>query len=434
LAQQMKRPDVHVVGAGLAGLAAALALSEAGARVRVHEAAPFAGGRCRSFDDPVLERRIDNGGHVVMSSNTATFAYLGAIGAAGRLDGIVPARFPFFDIATGESWTIRPNAGPIPWWIMAAGRRVPGTRLADYAEALQLYFAPAEARVADRLDPNGPLFEALWAPLAVAVLNTDPREGAARPLAAMLANSFGKGEAACRPYLAANGLSEAFVDPAIETLARRGVAIETGRALSGIAIERGQAAALHFADERLALGGACVVLALPPYSVARLLPGIVVPTEMSPIVNAHYRLDAAVELPGGTRLLGVVGGTAQGMIATGDVLSVTVSAADALVERPSEAVAALLWRDCAAALGRPALPVPPCRVVKEKRATLRLTPTQEAQRPGVATATQNVFLAGDWTQTGLPPTIESAIRSGSIAAHSVLQGHSVRPRAPSPLE
>jgi hydroxysqualene dehydroxylase len=165
-----------------------------------------------------------------------------------------------------------------------------------------------------------------------------------------------------------------------------------------------------------------------------LLPGIVVPTEMSPIINAHYRLDASANLPGGTRLLGLIGGTAQWLIATGDVLSVTVSAADALVERPTDALAALLWRECATALGLAPLPIPPSRIVKERRATLRLTPQQEALRPAVATATQNLYLAGDWTQTGLPPTIESAIRSGSIAASAVVQGHSLRPRAPLPME
>jgi predicted NAD/FAD-dependent oxidoreductase len=122
-------------------------------------------------------------------------------------------------------------------------------------------------------------------------------------------------------------------------------------------------------------------------------------------------------------LLGLIGGTAQWLIARGDVVSVTVSAADALVERPAEAIAALIWRDVAKALDLPPLPVPPYRTVKERRATLRLTPAIEALRCGPLTATQNLFLAGDWTQTGLPPTIEGAIRSGWAASRAILQGH-----------
>jgi len=415
--------DVHVVGGGLAGLAAALALSDAGARVRLYEASPNFGGRCRSFHDPLLDREIDNGGHVVLSSNDDAFGFLDRIGARDELAGIVPAAFPFLDLATGERWSIRPNAGPIPWWIMAPGRRVPGTRPADYSEALQLYFAGDTARVADRLDPDGPLYKALWEPLATAVLNTDPREAAARPLAAMLARTFGRGEAACRPFVAANGLSRAFVDPALSELAKAGVTVESGMPLDAVRLARGRVEALAFAGTEIDCRRSCVVLAVPPHALARLVPDIGAPADMSPIVNAHYRLDGPVVLPGGQRLLGLIGGTAQWLIARDDVVSVTVSAADALVERPPEALAALLWRDVASALDLPPLPVPPARTIKERRATLRLTPAQENRRPGTVTATLNLFLAGDWTQTGVPPTIEGAIRSGRRAAQAILQGH-----------
>jgi squalene-associated FAD-dependent desaturase len=417
------RADVHIVGGGLAGMAAALDLADAGARVRLYEAAPSLGGRCRSFHDTLLDREIDNGGHVVLSANAEVFGYLERIGARRELVGVEPAAFPFLDLATGERWTIRPNAGPIPWWIMAPGRRVPGTRASDYAEALQLYFAGERARVAERLDPHGPLYQALWVPLATAVLNTDPREAAAQPLASLLAQTFGRGEAACRPFVAANGLSRAFVEPALIALARLGVSVERGKPLDAIDVWNGRATALHFADERVECRDACVLLAVPPHALQRLIPELAIPADCAPIVNAHYRLDRPAELPGGLPILGLVGGNAQWLIARGDVVSVTVSAADSLVDRPPEALAALLWRDVAAALEMPALPVPPARTIKERRATLRLTPAQENRRPGPTTATLNLFLAGDWTQTGVPPTIEGAIRSGRRAARAILQGH-----------
>ena len=423
--------DVHVVGAGLAGLSAALDLVDAGARVALHEAAPQAGGRCRSFHDPILDRTIDNGGHVVLGANTAAFAFLDRIGARDALSGPAPAAFPFLDLATGENWAIRPNAGPLPWWIMAPGRRVPGTRPADYAEALNLYFADPRETVARRLDPDGPLYKALWEPLCVAALNTDPREAAAKPLARVLAESFGKGEAACRPHVARAGLSAAFVEPALSALRAKQTEIRYGVPLEAMGAAGGRIVRLRFADGEIDCAKSCVILALPPAALARLLPDLPLPLEASPIVNVHFRLPGPVVLPGGRDLLGLIGGTAQWLIARGDVVSVTVSAADALVDRPGEAIAAALWRDVATAMGLPPFPVPPFRTIKERKATLRLTPGMEALRCGPLTATQNLFLAGDWTQTGLPPTIEGAIRSGRAASRAVLQGHA-RPENISP--
>jgi hypothetical protein len=95
---------------------------------------------------------------------------------------------------------------------------------------------------------------------------------------------------------------------------------------------------------------------------------------------------------------------------------VTVSAADALADEPAEALAPRLWADVAAALGQTGAPLPPWRIVKEKQATFAQTPAQLRRRPAAAGTLDNLWLAGDWTETGLPATIEGAIRSGVTAA------------------
>ena len=116
---------VHIAGAGLAGLACAVRLAAAGQPVTLHEAAGHAGGRCRSYHDPVLEREIDNGNHLILSGNRSMLAYLAETGAADELGGPPQAIVPFLDLGTGERWAIRPNDGRLPWWLCAASRRAP---------------------------------------------------------------------------------------------------------------------------------------------------------------------------------------------------------------------------------------------------------------------------------------------------------------------
>jgi hypothetical protein len=152
----------------------------------------------------------------------------------------------------------------------------------------------------------------------------------------------------------------------------------------------------------------------PPVAAA-LLPGLVVPDDFRPIVNIHYKFAAPAVLPGGMPLLGLVGGTAQWLFVRGNILSVTISAGEREVDQPAEALAETVWRDIAKALALGAAPPPPCRVVKEKRATFAQTPAQVAKRPKAAAGPRHLVLAGDWTDTGLPATIEGAIRSGETA-------------------
>jgi hypothetical protein len=170
---------------------------------------------------------------------------------------------------------------------------------------------------------------------------------------------------------------------------------------------------LTFVDGEESLGpGERVILAVPPWTAQELLPGLSAPDAFRAIVNAHFKIVP----PAGTPLMvGLIGGTAEWVFAFADRLSVTVSAADRLLDMETPALTALLWRDVAAVHGLSG-PPPPCRIVKEKRATFAATPAQDALRPPCRTRWTNLFLAGDWTATGLPATIEGALRAGETAA------------------
>jgi len=409
---------VHVVGAGLAGLACATALAVRGTKVTLYEAAPRAGGRCRSFHDRLLDRRIDNGNHLVLGGNGETFRYLDRIGGRAAMACLAPARLPFIDLETDERWCLRPGAGPLPLWLLDPARRVPGAGVRDHAGLLRLALARPGATVAGMLGTGTLLWRRLWQPLAVSILNTRPDEACARLLWTVFRRTLLKGEAACRPWIARDGLSAACVDPALDLLARAGATVRLNTRLAGLARQGDRVMTLHLAGgEAVPLAPADrVVLALPAPVASDLLPGLAVPTAFRAILNAHLRLPAPVTLPGDAPLLGVVGGTVEWLFARGDVVSTTTSAADALIDRPAAELEALVWRDVARVLGLSG-PCPPIRLVKEKRATFAATPDSRHRRPGLrAGGLSNLLLAGDWTDTGLPATIEGAVQSGHAAA------------------
>ena len=412
---------VHVVGAGLAGLAAAVRLAERGQRVTLYEAAQHAGGRCRSFFDRTLGRVIDNGNHLLVSGNRSALAYLDAIGASESLIGPEDATFPFFDLATGERWTVRPSRGPLPFWVMLPSRRVPGTRVGDYLAARRLWRADDRQTLADCLRTDDALWRRFWSPLATAVLNTPPETGSAKLLWAALRESFAQGAAGCRPLIARTSLAESLVDPALKFLRHRGADIEFGQRLRSICLDDHRADSLDFGQRRIELApGDRAILALPPGQATTLLPGITAPQESHAIVNGHFRLPAPVRLPGNAVLLGLLGGTAEWLFVRDNLVSLTVSAADRLVDETNQIIADRLWADTAVALRLPEKPQPPARIDKERRATFAQTPEQAARRPPAATRWSNLLLAGDWTATGLPATIEGAIRSGNVAAELAL--------------
>ncbi|MGY6159173.1 hydroxysqualene dehydroxylase HpnE [Paraburkholderia strydomiana] len=411
---------VHVVGAGLAGLAAAVQLQRRGARVVLHEAAQQAGCRCRSYYDAKLGATIDSGNHLMMSGNAATLNYARAIGAVDELTGPALPEFPFVDLATHARWTVRLSSGRLPWWIFDQNARVPNTGPSDYLSLVPLLFAKPGRTVAQTMRSNGPLWDRLLAPLFRAMLNAEPRDASAALTGAMVRETLMAGGLACRPLIARNGLSSAFVDPALRLLQHGGATIEIGSRLEKIrfAANTSRVQALDFAEQSVALDvNQAVILAVPPDVAQTLVPGLRAPARFAATLSAYFAVEPPFGLPPVT---GLLNGTAQWLFASDGRLSATVYGVGNVVDTPREELAARLWAEVAQAANLPAAPMPAWQIVVDERATFAASPEQETLRPGTRTRWNNLMLAGDWTATGLPATIEGAIRSGQKAADTLL--------------
>ncbi len=409
---------VHIIGAGISGLAAAVRLANAGYRVFLHEATQQAGGRCRSYFDAATNLTIDNGNHLLLSGNRHAVAYARSIGTEAGLVGPKQAQFPFVDLTTGQRWLLDLGDSRLPLWVFDEGRRVPDTSLRDYLALMPLIWAPKRKLVSDAIRCDGTLYDRLVQPLLLAALNVDPPEGSAGLAGAVVRETLLAGGRACRPLIAREGLSAVLVEPAIKLLQAKGASVAFGHELRELAMTAERVYGLNFgADDVIPFGSDdAVIMAVPPRPAAALLPGLKTPTKFRAIVNAHFRFDPPRDMP---PIMGVVGGLVEWLFAFPQRLSVTISNGDRLVDMPREELAQAIWRDICKAAGVGG-ELPPWQIVRERRATFEATPEQNALRPGAVTQLKNLFLAGDWTDTGLPATIEGSVRSGNKAADLVL--------------
>ncbi|HXA40592.1 MAG TPA: hydroxysqualene dehydroxylase HpnE [Phenylobacterium sp.] len=404
---------VHVVGAGLAGLGAATALAARGLTVELSEAAAQAGGRCRSYFDSQIGLVIDNGNHLVLSGNRAVRDYLALIGASDMLTGPAETRFPFVDLETGRAWTVRPNAGAVPWWILTPGRGVPGARFADFLGMAGLLRAKPGQRVDETIRCQGPVWDRLMRPFLLAALNAEPESASAELAAQVIRETLARGGAAYAPRVPTPGLAATFVNPALDYLEARGGALRLQRRLLKLRTRGERVTGLEFSDGPVEVGPRDrIVLAVPPWVAKELAPELTAPERFEGIVNGHFRVAIG---PGPARIIGVLNGTVEWIFCFEDRISVTVSGANRLMNAEREDLARELWGDVSRALDlSPELP--PWQVIKERRATFLATVDQQALRPAAQTPYSNLLLAGDWTATGLPATIEGALRSGARAA------------------
>jgi len=433
-------PDVIVVGAGFAGVAASTALAERGARVLVLETRQRPGGRAYSWVDPTTGEIRDNGQHVLAAFYDETWKLLRRIGTEEALLADPTFHLRYWERGRGAYEIRCPNLpAPFHWIAAVAGcERLTAAAKATAAglrpKAAALLRGGDDRTVAEWLaqEVRDPDLATVLRPLALAALNETPEEGSALLFARALERLFGASARSSGLALARRGLGD-LLEGFERTIEARGGAVRYRATVLGVRVESGRAAGVSLlGGERIAAGA--VILTVPHERVTWLLrPELGEPFRAiasvgwSPIVSTVHVYDRPV-LP--ARFIGMIGTPTQwafdrgpvrpgdsGTDTAGHAIGTVRSAAFTDAAREPEAIAGETTADLEEAFPEArGARLLRARVYKERRATMRATPASDALRPSTRTHIERLFLAGDWTATNLPPTIEGAVLSGHRAA------------------
>jgi zeta-carotene desaturase len=430
-------------------LSAAALLAEHGVRVTGREARGRLGARATAFVDRETGERVDNGQHVLFGCYHETFRLLRRIGAESNVSIQPSLTIPFIGPG-GERSVLRcprlPSplhllAGVMTWDALPYRERLRALRLAPVllsarsrSNGTRSTGSASGSTVAQwltRYGQQGRIRNWLWEPLAVAALNQLPEEAAANAFVAVLAGLFGPDRHDSALVLPTRPLNEMYAAPARDYIEARNGTVRL-HALSRVRIEQGAVRAVEVRGEQIPV--ARVIAAVPWFALEPLLTGDV--THLAPILQAASTMaskpivtvnlwydravmdDTFVGLPG--RAMQWVFDKRQAFGERASHLSLVSSGADALVANDNPSLIALAAREVADAIpAARAATLVRGTVIREKRATFSLAPG-EPPRPGVRTPVSGLFLAGDWIDTGLPGTIESAAAAGHRAAAEVL--------------
>jgi squalene-associated FAD-dependent desaturase len=455
-------PAAYVLGGGVAGLTAAFGLADRGYRTTLLESRGWLGGRVFSSFDKAGDRRLDNGPHALLGCYRSTRALLRRLGTEGLFEQD-RALAMAYRAPGGRVLRLRLSRLPVPLALPLAlcGFGMPlGARLRalwGMANALlptspKRTLAQWLARTGQRGAPDAHL----WRPLCRAIMNVEPEQCAAADFLATLREAFAGSAARAAFWLPRRPWGEVFGDPAPGALAAAGVAVRCGArvqtlevagagsgaragATAGAAAPAADVlAAIALADgERIALRpGDVVVSALPWFSLRDALPSLPAPLarlDGSPIVSAYVALaPTAPPLPDDGPVVALVDGAPFHFVLRtpgGDPRQCALlSGGDRSLDGQTvDAIGARALAQLAAYMPEATLAGATVRVRKEQRATFVAAVGSAAARPApgrLPGGPANLLVCGDWTATGLPATIEGAVRSAerAVAAAPVVRG------------
>jgi squalene-associated FAD-dependent desaturase len=447
----MTRPskDAVVIGAGFAGLSAAVALAEKGFRVTVLEGKPALGGRAYSFADSDTGDFVDNGQHVLMGCYTETLDFLDRIGASNQLVFHEDLEIEML-AGAGRSATLKTAWLPGPFHMSGA---VLGYQHLSIAERIGVMRGGLKmlamrrrggelknltvAQLMDRLGQSEWARQCFWYPMSIATLNDEPNSSSAHLLAEVLKRAFFSRRRDSAFVYSRVGLSELYCTGSKQLIERAGGTVVSHSLVEALELGPGGGIASARLRDGRRIEASNFISAVPAPQLLRFLPenAIADPffarlTELtsSPIICVHIWLDREVTaLP----FVGFIGTTTQWLFNKRRIftqrgethpgyMSFVISGARKLVEYGNDDILEIVLNDLHAMIpaSRDANVIKSI-VLKEKQATMAPDLRSHDLRPTAKTPIPNFFLAGDWIQTGLPATIESAVISGRAAASQV---------------
>ena len=443
--------DAVVIGAGFAGLSAAVALAERGVRVTVLEGKPALGGRAYSFEDADTGDFVDNGQHVLMGCYGETLDFLKRIGAYDQLVFHEDLEIEML-AGPGRSAVLKTARLPGPLHMTAA---LLGYQHLSFAQRMSVMRGGLRmlamrrfgdelrrltvAQLMDRLGQSEHARRCFWYPLSIATLNDEPESSSAQQLAEVLKRAFFSRRRRDSAFVYSRvGLSDLYCTGATRLIESAG-----GTVLSHSIVEMlelgagGRVASARLRDGRR-IEASDFISAVPAPQLLRLLPENAVADPFfsrlaglssSPIICVHIWLDREVT---NSPFIGFIGTTTQWLFNKRQIfaqrgeahpgyLSFVISGARQLVDRSNQEILDIVINDLHAMIpaSREAKVVKSL-VLKEKNATMAPDLRSHELRPTAKTPIANFFLAGDWIQTELPATIESAVISGRAAAAAVV--------------
>lgn len=422
---------VIVIGGGFAGLSAAAYLSKNNFKVTLLEASPKLGGRAYSFLDKETNTFLDNGQHILMGCYYETLNFLSLIGAKEnfyfqkRLEvNFVKEKFQVFPLKSfALVYPINLLIGLLSYQAISLKDRI---RLLKVFFRLPFYNSNKFLKLTvsewlEREKQSQENHNAFWKIIAVGVLNTSIEKASAKIFIDILKQIFLEGNNAATIILPKYGLSESYCKNAKEYLVSNGGEIILSEPVENIIISDDMVTEVHSSRKNF-LDFDFVVSAIPSFALAKIIEKkskIVLPEfKYSSILNIHLWLKEN-KIPEG--FFGLINSPLHWVFNKGSHLNIVISDADELVNKSDDELIVMVKGEMKKYFLIDHELISKYKIIKEKRATFIPSNNVINKRPAQKTSIKNLIFAGDWVDTGLPSTIESAVKSGRIAADLLLR-------------